>query len=301
MNKRCETVEIVADTQRYPGNRVTTFLTKIPVHTRTHILTHRVLSRNGESSRAVPLEKGDFSYTPYLFPVENNKMIPGHYYDRDSKEHEECLHFWNTARDAALELCGLRDPKMFQNETLKSLRKPHKEIANRVLDPYKMVYFLITTDDLDNFFKLRCDQAAQESVQFVAKRMKHLLDVSSPTSAYLHLPFISNTEANSDDYTLDELAMISAGRCAAISFGNTKKEVERSLRLAERLTKDGHWSPFEHQVIVTSDPFKVFGPKYQNLNGNLLPGALQHRRILQRGMSFSEVFNGFLGNGLQSC
>ena len=48
---------IVADSINSTGNRLTTFVAKYPRFIHSEVLTHRTLSRNSASSRAIPIEK----------------------------------------------------------------------------------------------------------------------------------------------------------------------------------------------------------------------------------------------------
>jgi len=288
---RSEKVELIADTARFPDLRVTTFMVEIPIYTRTHILTHRALSRNGASSRAIPLERCDFSYTPYVFPKENDRMIPGDVFDRESEEHLKFTQEWHEHRDATLARAGLawdwENSKAVQFENVNSLytssgAKAHKEILSRLVEPFKLVKFIITATAWKNFFFLRCNKAAQDSIRYVATEMKRIRDENIPDHKEYHLPFISNEEYQ--EFGVSDSALISAGRCASVSFGTTNKDNEKALRLSKRLQKDGHWSPFEHQAILISPSSLV---SWENLCGNFQNGVVQHRHLLHSGKVFA--------------
>src|SRR5690606_9682644 len=72
-----------------------------------------------------------------------------------------------------------------------------------------------------------------------------------------HIPFILKQEEN---LNLDVKKKISAARCARVSyslFDGKKSDVESDLKLCERLSSSGHWSPFEHVAEALSKKERI--------------------------------------------
>jgi Thymidylate synthase complementing protein len=121
----------------------------------------------------------------------------------------------------------------------------HKQITNRLLEPFMHMTTLVTATEWQNFFTLRDHADAQPEIQILAKAMRKALDESSPTLRTWHMPFVHDTLHQPGNL----LAGISAARCARVSYLNhdgTNPDIEKDLTLARRLAASGHWSPFEH-------------------------------------------------------
>ena len=144
MNKTSATV--VADSINPQGDRLTSLLITFPRILLSEINTHRMLSKNTSSSRAIPFKK-------MVEAVENNPFIPIAW----QKEHKgmqgsEYLtgslteYNWLKARDKAVE----------QAKILHGLDVT-KQLCNRLLEPFMWTTMLITgsKEGWDNFFKLR--------------------------------------------------------------------------------------------------------------------------------------------------
>jgi thymidylate synthase ThyX len=231
---------ILADSISPLGVRLVTYLVSFPRFILAEINTHRMLSRNFESSRAVPVAKRieavrEHPFIPEAFGSARKGMQAGA--DLDGLRDEQ-------ARDAWMDAC--RDACR-SAETL-ALLGVHKQLANRVLEPFSFVSGVITATEWDNFFALRCHPDAQPEFQRLARMMRSARDASTPREidfAEWHLPFGDP----GDDW------MVSAGRCARVSY-NTHggvRDPAADRALATRLQASGHMSPFEHAAIATGD------------------------------------------------
>lgn len=224
--------------------------------------THRVLSRNFRSSRAVPVKKmlEEVRSDPAM-PIEwrhNQKgMVAGELMTPEEAQRAEWL--WrNGAREAADRAEKLATVDL------------HKQWANRVLEPYLYVYGVVSTTETANLFRLRRAPDAQPEFRLLADHMWHAMQESTPTSLPMHewhLPYVSADEmahlenmsrCHPDDPASaglpgDALALardLSAARCARVSVrpfdGND--DLRSELIRARRLKENGHMSPFEHQA-----------------------------------------------------
>jgi len=75
-----------------------------------------------------------------------------------------------------------------------------------------------------------------------------------------HLPYIPTDVASNNvdrgEFTWEEIAMISAARCARVSYCNhdgSNPDIEKDIALAKRLLESRHMSPSEHQARVSGD------------------------------------------------
>lgn len=275
----------------HAGHRLTTIEATIPRIVLAELNTHRALSRNSASSRAIPVHK-------QIRKVLEDPFIPeefgGHQPGMQSAEPviDEALgtRIWLAARDAAVRsaldlLVGWdrdratpesdkgRDIAMrsaMENpdwvEAFISLgggAKVHKEIVNRLLEPFMWHTVLISATEWDNFFALRCHPDAQPQIRRAAEAIRAALDTSTPTElgrGQWHTPFVDASEGLSPS----DARVVSVARCARVSYETHGEDrgIEADTRLYERLERAGHWSPFEH--VALADPF---APNPANFRG----------------------------------
>jgi len=236
------------------GIALVTFQLRYPRFIHAELMTHRVLNRNASSSRAIPVAK-------MIEQVENHPAMPIHWganqpgmqarAELQGKDREMAIHLWHVAAKRAAEVA----------KAMNALGL-HKQVANRILEPFQWMNTIVTATEWDNHWELRCHKDAEPNYQALAGAMKHALDNSTPvlrevdrTNAYnWHLPYISDEERRRwrDDPFL--LARVSAARCARVSFNNhdgTAPELVKDLDLFEKLAggRPMHASPLEHQAF----------------------------------------------------
>lgn len=258
----------------------------------SEFMTHRVFSRNASSSRAIPIQKMiqqviDDPAMPVAWgsnkpgmqagdEIDTLVQIEGHPFGKNTPRQA-----WLYARDEAV-----RHARAF------AAAGYHKQIVNRLLEPFAHITVIVTATEWDNFFDLRCHPDADPTIKALADQMRDTFAASEPTQTFLHLPYISYDEMEdvikerlSEDGNLkpnfDKLKMISAARCARVSYLNhdgTKPDIEKDLALAEKLLSSKHMSPFEHQASADQNRG---GPWAENhLYGNF-NGWCQHRKALE--------------------
>ena len=242
-----------------------TFKLRYPLVIHAELMTHRVFSRNAQSNRAMPAGK-------LRKEVENNPYIPDVWLANQSgmqpsndviKSPDAATFEWNRAKAVALDAHA----KLERYGV-------HKQWTNRMLMPYQHITVLVTATDWDNFFGLRCAPDAQHEIQQLACAMRDEMDKTNGVIIGIndtwHLPFITYDDLeNNDDY--NTLALISAARCARVSYNNldgTKPNMDKDLGLAIKLAEAGHMSPFEHQARCSEnkDDFNIIrdGKRYSN-------------------------------------
>ena len=149
----------------------------------------------------------------------------------------------------------------------------HKQIANRVLEPWLWVDLVVSATEWQNFFQLRDHLDAQPELQTIAGMMRNLYERGEPKvlkSGEWHLPFVleedrtffSGNTHDTEDRTLEELKTISAARCARASYHRQgqAKAFGEDVEFVQRLkgSRPLHASPFEHQAQATGG-FQRFG------------------------------------------
>jgi len=225
----------------YGGNRLTTFEVMFPRIVLAEFNTHRWFSRNSASSRAIPVKKMiemvlKKGYTPWHWGKNQKGMQADEEVDHSVKL--LASYQWEGARDHAVG--AVRDLEYLGI---------HKQITNRLLEPFMLHKVIVTATHYSNFFNLRCHEAAHPDIREVALLMRDLYDEEEPT--YLspgeyHLPLVSLEERETN--SAESLLKVSIGRCARVSYltHDGKRDMSADIQLANRLLESGHMSPFEH-------------------------------------------------------
>jgi thymidylate synthase ThyX len=233
----------VADSLNPVGDRLTTFVLTYPRFIHAELMTHRVFSRNSASSRAIPVKK-------MIEMVKTNPVIP-EYWGKNQKgmQAKEELTGWKKKAAEFLWLRG-RDVAVMIVKGLLKLDL-HKQIANRLLEPWMHITVLVSSTEFDNWFKLRDHQDAQPEMQTLAKAMRVAQRDSIPkrlAAGEWHLPFADQFLDDVKD--IGDLLRISTARAARLSYltfeGNI--DYEKDYALHDQLLESGHWSPFEHSA-----------------------------------------------------
>lgn len=247
--------------------------------------THRSLSRNFQSSRAVPVKQ-------MIEQVRNNPALPVHW--------------------------GLNEPGMVANQQLTGEQLvdaksewfqaamnaadsaefmlgegAHKQIVNRLIEPFMWTKGVATAtiDDWQAFLKLRLHKDAQPEIKALAYEIGQAIINSS--SAELsdgdwHMPYFG------DGYYLkgcgidvEEAVMISASCAGQVSYRKLDDSLEKAKKIYDMLNlpSEGlypenppHFSPTEHQVMFERGSCK-------SLSGNFhKEGFIQYRKALEYGI-----------------
>lgn len=258
------------------GKAIYTFQLKYWRAFHGEVLTHRMFSRNASSSRAIPVMKT-------ISQVWNDPAMPVHWGVNQAgmQAKEQLTGFklklvkglWRLAAKVA---CGFA-------YTLVKLNL-HKQVANRILEPWQYIHVVLTSTEFDNFFALRDHEDAQPEFQELARAMRKAIaecvprDVNRSRVAhrFWHLPYVSPNER--EDFPLDDCLKFSAARCARVSYlthdGKIPKP-EADLDLYRRLVGSDpkHASPVEHQA------FSMAGGVGQSNN---FKGWKQYREMLEK-------------------
>ncbi|AKM80004.1 TPA: hypothetical protein DDX46_01590 [Candidatus Saccharibacteria bacterium] len=235
--------KIIADSVSRHGQRLTTMEVVFPRMVLAEFNTHRVFSRNSASSRAIPVEK-------QLRKIKEQPFVPEYWGANQSGMQAEA-ELIAEAKDAALdEWLAARDSAVAHVEKLLAIGL-HKQLANRILEPFMWHTVIVTATEWSNYFALRANEMAQPEIRKVSELMQAAYEASTPkqlSDDEWHLPLIQAEEYDGVFEKSDDARMISAARCARVSYltHEGKRDLSADIVLYDRLTSGGHMSPLEH-------------------------------------------------------
>lgn len=246
--------KVIADTENvYNRVRLTTMELTYPRFVHAEFMTHRMFSRNSASSRAIPTDKLILSaINNPAMPVFWGKLQKGMSANEEIEDVAAAKNAWLLARDRAV-------------DSARSMKRLglHKQLTNRVLEPFLWHTVICTATEWSNFFSLRDHKDAQPEIAHLARLMKVALSESVPTIDNIHLPYISDDDIeliyrHSDSIHVNAeeiMKMVSSARCARVSYltHDGKRDIIEDLKLFDHLitgSGHGHWSPMEHPAIA---------------------------------------------------
>ena len=154
MNKTKISAEIVADSISPQGDRLISVLCTFPRIILAEVNTHRMLSKNTSSSRAIPIKKmiksvKDDPFIPIAWQKEHTGMQGTDYFTDDDIPYLN--KGWLYARDNAVNAAKYLSIA-FENED-NSIEGVTKQLCNRLLEPFMWTTMLITgsKEGWDNF------------------------------------------------------------------------------------------------------------------------------------------------------
>lgn len=254
--------KIIADSIGPNGVRLTTMEFDIWKPLLAEFNTHGLLGvRNFPSSRAIPWPKmrEKIITNPHvpMFRKNNPGMQPGT--PLSVAEQELAAEEWLCLRDQVLLSVEFMGDKAGLNI--------HKQWLNRALEPWITVTGIVTATEWDNFFNLRLElnddgyPMAQDEFYFMTRAMRKALDHSTPKALQpgdWHLPYIMDHHETCNalnsigvESSDENVAMVSAGRCATVSYDNLGSGVDHIKdykRATDQLLPFGHMSVFGHQA-----------------------------------------------------
>lgn len=256
-------VEVIKDSIAPCGIRLTTLQLCYPRFVHAEFMTHRAFSRNAMSSRAIPIAK-------MVEMVERSPVIPVYWGTNQPGMQAQCeMSEHNRATAQGLWLEGARNALKTAGMLLQV--GCHKQIANRVLEPWSWITVLVSATNWDNFLHLRCHKDAQPEIRRVAIEIAEALFSNEPTvlhNGQWHIPYF--TEEDAYLASIDDFKAIGTARCARVSYLNHagKRDIQKDLDLHNQLRSSGHWSAFEHVAQAL---------KHKTSSGNFI-GWKQYRQ-----------------------
>lgn len=310
--------KVIADSvSAVNGKRITTYELEYPRFIHSEFMTHRMISKNAASSRAIPVKA-------MLENIVANPAMPSHWGKNQPgmQASEECNavfkweiefgrhggisgeytreEYWMLAAESAIK---------FANRFAEA--GYHKQIVNRITEPFQMIKVVATATEWDNFFWLRKHADAQPEIRILAEKMWEARTASKPEvlqPGEWHTPYVTHMRRTDSDgkptgsllYGIDDgigsfdaiglehALKVSSSMCAQVSYRKADDTLEKALMVYDRLveSKPVHASPFEHSATpmcpdvswedgVTAE-HKILG----KMSGNLA-GWIQYRQLIE--------------------
>jgi thymidylate synthase ThyX len=237
---------VLLDSVSPAGVRLTTMEVRYPRFIHSEFLTHRVFSRNSGSSRALPIRK-------MIDAVREEPAIPL-WWGRNQPGMQAREEIGDAARtEAEAEWRRALDDALAHAERLASSEiNLHKQLVNRILEPFAWITVIVTATEWANFFTQRTHEDAQPEIKRIAELMLREYRRSEPRSLAIgewHTPLIQADEEES--LPVEERLKVSVARSARVSYLSHAgtRDIAKDVELYEKLVgggANGHWSPFEH-------------------------------------------------------
>lgn len=234
--------EVICDSVSPEGKRLTTFKTRYPWFIHGEVMTHRVLSRNASSNRAIPLKKmleevrsDDLRAEPVYWGAEQKGMEPGGELDDiatycgsvfNEKGVPHPVPMTLTKKEAAKSMWKFAAARAADCAEELGRIGLHKSLCNRLLMPFTHGNVIITATEWDNFFGLRLDKAADPTMRALAVAMWEAYKASEPVRkdpGDWHLPFAD------DAATWDDLEDYATEATIQEHIGFAGKSVEENI------------------------------------------------------------------------
>lgn len=236
-------------------NAIYSYELEYPRFIHSELMTHRLFSRNAMSSRAVPIKK-------MIEQVRDNPAMPVHWgQNQPGMQAKSALSKWR--QRAAERLWRIAARHAAHVATVLDRVGAHKQIVNRILEPFQRMKTVVTATEWNNFFWLRCHADAQPEILELAKLMQQAHQEVTPDLVHLggwHLPYIDQRDGkyftwDGDEIGLETAKKVSSSCCAQVSYRLLNTTVEKAVDIYNRLAAavPVHASPFEH-IATPIDP-----------------------------------------------
>lgn len=284
--------KVIADSIAF-GKRMTTFEIEYPRFILAEVNTHRMLSKNSASSRAIPVKA-------FLDFISENPAIPLYWASNKSgmvageklppQKGAEALAVWLDALDQMID----------HSEKLGEIGV-HKQWANRITEPFQIMKTVISGTEWENLFYLRNHLDAQPEFKALAEALFSARLNSTPvvlSCGDWHVPYYKDGFILSGCTVaeLDEALKISASCCAQVSYRKSDDSLEKAELVFNRLnvgseTDPCHASPLEHQATpigylgfknpsLWPDGVTSYHKELGYMSGNLA-GFIQYRQLVK--------------------
>ena len=311
------TAKVICDSISEQGVRLTTFEIEYPRIVMSEFNTHRSVSKNSSSSRAIPVSKmlehtKTINLKPVYFGSKKSGMQAGK--ELVGGDLINAKLFWESA---------LFDAVTWATE-LDELGVA-KEVTNRLVEPFQLVKVVCTATDWDNFFNLRLHPDADPNICMLAYKMYKAMEESKPDKlkdGEYHLPFVNvgwngkgemrYFDRDFNFVELEQAIRLSAASCASVSYRTEGMTLEKADKIFDMLIKAEvvHSSPFEHLATPVKPKFNELGKvrvncsepqsweegiTHMNKQGELcsgnLRGFIQYRHLLPNNTAWEFDYN----------
>jgi thymidylate synthase ThyX len=150
---------VLLDSRSPSGARLTTLEVRYPRFIHSEMMTHRVFSRNAASSRAIPIKK-------MIAAVREEPALPVYWgRNQTGMSAREAVTPEVEALARAEWQSALEDALAHAERLAEKDIDLHKQLVNRLLEPFAWITVIITATDWANFFTQRCHPDAQPEIK----------------------------------------------------------------------------------------------------------------------------------------
>lgn len=276
--------KVIAKSHDGRGNEIVTFEIEYPRIIHSELMTHRLFSRNAASSRAIQVKTliqmvRDEPAKPYRFGANQSGM------QDKGVEHDGIVGAGYTGREW-WNLAALSAAR-FAEELAEA--GYHKQVVNRLLEPFQRMKTVVTATEYENFWWLRVDADADPTIEALAIAMHKEYEAAESEllqPGQWHTPYVQHfyeniglegddvwvfcgyyvEDENGEKVILDveEAKAISSSCCAQVSYRRLNSTKDKALEIYGRLLtgRKVHASPFEHQAtpMQETDGYKNMEP-----------------------------------------
>lgn len=291
--------KVVADSQ-YRDTRLITLEVELHRFILPEANTHKALSRNYQSSRAIPILRqleqiASDPAMPVFYGKDQAGMIAGEELEGRDLELVKMI------------ILGMRDACLNGVKQLHKLGL-HKQVSNRYVEPWMWTKGVITAThkDFKAMFKLRRHFAAQPEIKAIFDAIYDAVEASNPVELKAgdwHLPYFGDGVWNSDwpyvtkfgkeddgsedqSYFLEDAVKVSASCVGQVSYRKLDDSLEKATKVYEMLNLpvDGvypedppHFSPTEHIAKAGDCDIEMSGNFHTE-------DFIQYRKVLEKGL-----------------
>lgn len=236
------------------GTELITAVATYPRIVHAEFMTHRMISKNSSSSRAIPGNS-------VIETLENEMFVPEYWGKNQSgMQAKETLDA--EAEEIAREIWIRAGRNMIEAMRELGAIGLHKQLQNRVSEAFQPIRVCMSATEWNNLHHLRDHADAQPEIQDLSKALKTATNNSEPIKLYpgdWHLPFFKGECGNgvwlkdADElYPMEDARMISMSCAAQTSYRKNDDTLEKAKRLFSVFfdTTHIHASPAEHQATA---------------------------------------------------
>jgi hypothetical protein len=250
-----------------------------------------MLSKNSASSRAIPVKAmHEHMRLNPAQPVHWGKNQPGMQAKEELVDNDlgDAKFMWSRAQQDAMHWAS----QMSERVGL------HKQVANRITEPWMIMKTVISGTEWANFWWLRAHADAQPEIHELAIKMWDVYNKNTPQAlepGEWHLPYVKSHRLSSgeliyldnDDLpiTSEQARIISASCCAQVSYRKSDDSYAKAEKIYRQLIESQpcHASPVEHQAtpmvynkMISSDAeYWEPGITHLSANGDYWSGNLR--------------------------
>lgn len=290
---------MVKDSINSSDVRLRTFELEYPRFIHSELMTHRMLSKNASSTRAIPVKRAiEIVQENTAMPVHWGKNNPGMQsrQELDDTRKEAAQQSWLAVRDAVISHVRVMSDPVGING--------HKQWAGRPLETFSFIKVVLTGTEFENMWHLRDHPDAQPEFRELVRIMQQVSEQSVAQkliAGQWHLPYVDLIDGkyyvSGEQVSLDVAKKVSASCCAQVSYRRLDESIEKAQEIFEMLHvgddsgQPAHASPLEHQATPMDSDSIPFNPNtwengitHVRKDGSLwsgnLRGWIQHRQLI---------------------